>query len=104
MKKLLIPIASIAFGLMAATAVQAQAWPSKPVTMIVPFPPGGSTDMIARTLMPKLVEKLGGTLHRRQPGWRRRDARRRSGETRCARRLHVCSFLPSARSSSLRTS
>ena len=30
MKKLLIPIASIALGLLAAGAVQAQAWPSKP--------------------------------------------------------------------------
>ncbi|OYU82867.1 MAG: LacI family transcriptional regulator [Burkholderiales bacterium PBB5] len=38
----------------------AQAGPSKPVTLLVPFPPGGSTDMIARTLGPKLQEKLGG--------------------------------------------
>jgi tripartite-type tricarboxylate transporter receptor subunit TctC len=59
MKKLLIPIASIALGLLAAAAVQAQAWPTKPVTLVVPFPPGGSSDTIARSIGAKMQEKLG---------------------------------------------
>ncbi|HEY1397098.1 MAG TPA: tripartite tricarboxylate transporter substrate binding protein [Roseateles sp.] len=43
------------------TAALAQTWPARPVTLLVPFPPGGSTDMVARTLGVKLQEKLGGT-------------------------------------------
>ena len=57
MRKLLV---TLALGVAAAGA-HAQAWPSKPVTLLVPFPPGGSTDMIARTVGAKLQEKLGGT-------------------------------------------
>jgi tripartite-type tricarboxylate transporter receptor subunit TctC len=58
MKKLLT---ACGLGLALVAGAQAQAWPNKPVTMVVPFPPGGSTDMIARTLGAKLQEKLGGT-------------------------------------------
>jgi tripartite-type tricarboxylate transporter receptor subunit TctC len=56
---------SLALGLATLSAAVApalaQSWPTKPVTLLVPFPPGGSTDLIARTLAPKLQEKLGGT-------------------------------------------
>jgi tripartite-type tricarboxylate transporter receptor subunit TctC len=45
----------------AALGAQAQAWPAgKPVTLVVPFPPGGSSDVIARHLVSKLPQKLGG--------------------------------------------
>lgn len=37
----------------------AQAYPSKPLTMVVPFPPGGPTDLVARVLGQKLSELLG---------------------------------------------
>lgn len=40
-------------------SVQAQTWPSKPVRFIVPFPPGGGTDVLTRTIAPKLGEGLG---------------------------------------------
>jgi tripartite-type tricarboxylate transporter receptor subunit TctC len=44
----------------AALGAQAQAWPAgHAVNLLVPFPPGGSTDMIARTLSARLPEKLG---------------------------------------------
>ena len=54
-------LAGLCLSLAAVAAAPAFAgpWPEKPVTIVVPFPPGGSTDAIARALTPKLQEKLG---------------------------------------------
>ena len=48
-------VASVGF---ASTAL-AQAWPSKPITLIVPFPAGGTTDVLARSLAEPLAKALG---------------------------------------------
>ena len=52
---------AIAFliGLLAAFTVAAQDWPAKPIRFIVPYPPGGGTDVIARIVQSRLSEQLG---------------------------------------------
>ncbi|WP_121492773.1 tripartite tricarboxylate transporter substrate binding protein [Cupriavidus plantarum] len=40
----------------------AQEWPTKPIRMIVPYPPGGPTDIVARVVGQKLSERLGQTI------------------------------------------
>ena len=42
-----------------ATLAGAQGYPSRPVKILVPFPPGGSSDLVVRTYTPKLSEVLG---------------------------------------------
>jgi tripartite-type tricarboxylate transporter receptor subunit TctC len=42
-----------------ATAAHAQAWPAKPIRVIVPYTPGGFTDITARLVTQKLQERLG---------------------------------------------
>ena len=39
--------------------VHAQSWPNKPITLIVPFPAGGTTDVLARSLAEPLARALG---------------------------------------------
>ena len=55
-KKMVLALLAIcAFG---STAV-AQSWPTQPLHLIVPFPPGGVTDVMARTVAQRLSEELG---------------------------------------------
>ncbi|HBK00577.1 MAG TPA: RidA family protein [Delftia acidovorans] len=49
---------ALALAALAAFSASAQAWPDRPVTLVVPFPAGGSTDQVARAVAPRLGEKL----------------------------------------------
>lgn len=51
-----------AASMLQSGASMAQAWPSKPIRMMVPFPPGGSTDIVARIVAQKLSERLGQSI------------------------------------------
>ena len=42
-----------------AGAAFAQTWPAKPIRFIVSFPPGGSADLVVRSIAPKMAERLG---------------------------------------------
>ena len=42
-----------------AVTVQAQPFPSKPISLVVPFPAGGTTDVLARALGQELAKSLG---------------------------------------------
>ena len=52
-------IAALAAGLICCGGVSAQDWPTRPVTMIVPYAPGGNIDQAARVFGRELSEKLG---------------------------------------------
>ncbi len=45
-----------------SAAVCAQAWPSKPLRMIIPYPPGGATDILGRLVSAKLAPIIGQTV------------------------------------------
>ena len=61
---------ALAIAALVGAPANAQTYPSRPINMIVPFPPGGNTDIMARALQTEMS---------------RRSARRSSSSTRAAR-------------------
>jgi len=52
-----LALAGLAFA--AAAVAHAQAWPAKPVKIVVPYPPGGAVDVVTRKMAAKLQEQTG---------------------------------------------
>ena len=65
MKTTILASAKTAFAALAlfvGCAAQAQTTSNQPITLIIPYPPGGSADMLARPILPELQKKLGQTI------------------------------------------
>src|SRR5262245_27130521 len=58
-RRVVLRTAAAAAALGSGAVIKAQAWPNKPVTLIVPFPAGGGTDAFARPLTAMLTKNLG---------------------------------------------
>jgi tripartite-type tricarboxylate transporter receptor subunit TctC len=67
----LVPAAAFALALIASLATAQEAWPSRPVKLIVPSSPGGGTDLYAQALVPVFdtPEQFATNLKKERDGW-----------------------------------
>ena len=89
MRRLLTILAAILLGLASTGIAAAQNYPTRPITMIVPFPAGGATDTLARFLAEQMRPILGQPVVIENVGRRRRQPRRRPRRALGRRRLHA---------------
>jgi tripartite-type tricarboxylate transporter receptor subunit TctC len=61
-RRALLQASALAATCLASTLALAQQWPAKPISLVVPFPPGGSSDVLARAMTDKLSQALGQTV------------------------------------------
>ena len=84
-----LPLLLIAtIGTAALAPAMAQTYPTRPVTIVVPFAAGGGNDIMARLLAQHMGRALGQQFVDREPRRRRRHHRRARGREGGARRLH----------------
>jgi len=62
MKYLSRTLVALAFAVIWAGSASAQSWPNRPIRMIVPYTPGGYTDLMARLVGQKVADALGQTI------------------------------------------
>jgi tripartite-type tricarboxylate transporter receptor subunit TctC len=55
-------VLGVLIGCLAAAMAAAQPYPAKPVRLVIPFPPGGSNDVVGRVIAAQLTERLGQTV------------------------------------------
>jgi tripartite-type tricarboxylate transporter receptor subunit TctC len=54
-----VTAAFLAACILATGAASAQTYPSRPITLVVPYPPGGATDAISRIIQDSMSQSLG---------------------------------------------